>query len=428
MKHESKRLENSAVELKICLTADEVKGLREEVVKKVATKVEVPGFRKGKAPISTVEAQFKDAINEELRDTVLGKYYEEVLREENISPISYPYALNVNYDNGFEATMKVDVYPEIELGNYKGLEVEKEKFEMTSEVLEKEIEKILNSKSELKDAEEGHKAQMGDVVDLAFEGFVDGVAFEGGKSDSHSLKLGSKQFIDTFEEQLVGYTVGQEGEVNVNFPTEYHAENLAGKPATFKVKVNAIKNLIVPTLNEEIAKELGYENVEDLKAGLTQDITSREENRVKNEYIGKLLAEIEKNSKIELPASMVAREIDNRIAEMEHQLAAQGMKLDMYLQFTGMNMEMLKNQIAPMAIGKIKTDLILEKIAETEKLEVADTEIKERTEKIASSYGMTVEKLEEELAKHKNLEAFKANLKVDILMEKAVDFIVNNAK
>ena len=158
-----------------------------------------------------------------------------------------------------EMTFKVDVYPEVTLGEYKGLEVEKESFQMTDDLLNKEIENMLNTKSKLEDAPEGHKAEVGNTVDLAFEGFVDGVPFEGGKADSHQLKLGSKMFIDTFEDQLVGYTVGQEGEVNVMFPAEYHADALAVKPATFKVKINSIKTLTKPELTEEFAKEAGFD-------------------------------------------------------------------------------------------------------------------------------------------------------------------------
>ena len=184
MKHEIKNLEHSAVEIKICLTGEELSPLKTEVLTAVAAKAEVPGFRKGKAPLDKVEAQFKDAVKEELTEKVLQKYYEEVVKEGNITPISYIHNVKVEMNENYELTFQVDVYPTVELGEYKGLEVEKETFEMTEEKLNKEIEIMVNSKSKLVDTEAGHKAVMGDTVDLAFEGFVDGVPFEGGKADS----------------------------------------------------------------------------------------------------------------------------------------------------------------------------------------------------------------------------------------------------
>ena len=407
MKHEIKNLEHSAVEIKICLTGEELSPLKTEVLTAVAAKAEVPGFRKGKAPLDKVEAQFKDAVKEELTEKVLQKYYEEVVKEGNITPISYIHNVKVEMNENYELTFQVDVYPTVELGEYKGLEVEKETFEMTEEKLNKEIEIMVNSKSKLVDTEAGHKAVMGDTVDLAFEGFVDGVPFEGGKADSHVLKLGSKMFIDTFEDQLVGYEAGQEGEVNVTFPEQYHAANLAGKPAVFKVKVNSIKTLVTPELNDELAKELGFESVEDLKAKKAEEVKAREEARIKNEYIGKLLDKVAATSKVDVPFSMIATEVKNRISEMEQQLSAQGIGMDMYLQMTGMDRAKLESQIAPMAAGKVKVDLILEAIAKAENIEVSEDEVTAKMTEVAKYYGMDLAKLEEELNKHKNYDNFK---------------------
>lgn len=428
MKHELKKLANSAVEIKISLTAEEVKPIKDEVTKELAKKVEVPGFRKGHAPISTIEAQFKDNIKEEVADKVLHKYYEEVIKAENIVPVSYISNLNVTLEDGFEATFTVDVYPEVKLGEYKGLEVEKETFEMTPEKLDEEIKIMLNSKSKLEDTEEGYKAQMGDTVDLAFEGFMDGVPFEGGKADSHMLKLGSKMFIDNFEDQLVGYTAGQEGEITVNFPAEYHAANLAGKPAVFKVKVNAIKKLTVPELNDEVAKEFGAESVEDLKAKTTERVTKREEERIKNQHVAKLLDKLAETTKVEVPVSMIASEVRARIAEMEQQFGAQGIKLDMYLQMTGMDLNQLQSQIAPMAAAKVKSDLMLAEIIKAEKLEVTDEEVNAKMEDLAKMYGMSFDQLKENLEKGNNFDNFKLSVKEECLMQKAIEVLVKNAK
>lgn len=428
MKHELKKIEHSAVEIKVTLTAEELSPIKSEVVKTLATKVEVPGFRKGHAPLNKVEAAFADAIKEEVVESVLKANFENIVSEEKIAPVSFIYDLVTEMKDTLEMTFKVDIYPEVTLGEYKGLEVEKETFEMNEELLNKEIENMLNAKAKLEDAAEGHKAEMGNTVDLAFEGFVDGVAFEGGKADSHQLKLGSKMFIDTFEEQLVGYAVGQEGEINVTFPTEYHAEALAGKPAVFKVKINSIKTLAKPELTEEFATEAGFESVEDLKAKKTAEITTREEARVQNNFVGKLIQKLVADSKIEVPKSMVVREVENRMAEMNQQLAMQGMDIDQYLKMTGMTKEQAFNQIAPMAHNKVQVDMILEAIAKAENLEVTAEELTAKIEEIAKMYGMTKEQLEAELTKNSNLEEFNHSLKTESLAQKAVEVIVNNAK
>lgn len=428
MKHELKKIEHSAVEITLTLTAEELSPIKSEVIKTLATKVEVPGFRKGHAPLNKVEAAFADAIKEEVVDSVLKANFEKIVAEEKIAPVSFIYDLVANMKDSLEITFKVDVYPEITLGEYKGLEVEKETFQMTDDLLDKEIENMLNAKSKLDDAPEGHKAEMGNTVDLAFEGFIDGVPFEGGKADSHQLKLGSKMFIDTFEDQLVGYTVGQEGEINVTFPAEYHAEALAGKPATFKVKINSIKTLAKPELTEEFAKEAGFESVEDLKAKKTAEITAREEARIQNNFVGKLIQKVVADSKVDVPKSMVVREVENRMAEMNQQLAMQGMDLDQYLKMTGMTKEQAFNQIAPMAHNKVQVDLVLEAIAKAENLEVTAEELNTKVEEIAKMYGMTKEQLEAELNKNSNLDEFNHSLKTESLAQKAVEVIVNNAK
>lgn len=428
MKHELKKIEHSAVEITLTLTAEELSPIKSEVIKTLATKVEVPGFRKGHAPLNKVEAAFADAIKEEVVDSVLKANFEKIVAEEKIAPVSFIYDLVANMKDSLEITFKVDVYPEITLGEYKGLEVEKETFQMTDDLLDKEIENMLNAKSKLEDAQEGHKAEMGNTVDLAFEGFIDGVPFEGGKADSHQLKLGSKMFIDTFEDQLVGYTVGQEGEINVTFPAEYHAEALAGKPATFKVKINSIKTLAKPELTEEFAKEAGFESVEDLKAKKTAEITAREEARIQNNFVGKLIQKVVADSKVDVPKSMVVREVENRMAEMNQQLAMQGMDLDQYLKMTGMTKEQAFNQIAPMAHNKVQVDLVLEAIAKAENLDVTAEELNTKVEEIAKMYGMTKEQLEAELNKNSNLDEFNHSLKTESLAQKAVEVIVDNAK
>jgi trigger factor len=429
MNYEVKKLDNSAVEITIKVEGTEVANAKKEAVKKIAKGAEIPGFRKGHAPESAIISHYEGLIKEEMTDAILKSHYETIIKEGQINPVDYIKTTNTDLDgDNFELTFVVDVFPEIKLGEYKGLEATKETFEMNDEILNKEIEMMVAAKSTLEDAPEGHKAENGDTLDLAFEGFVDGVAFEGGKADSHMLKLGTKSFIDTFEDQLVGYEKGQEGEVKVMFPENYNAENLAGKEATFKVKVNGIKVTKTPELTDEFAKEAGFESVEDLKAKKREEIQKREEARVEGEHRQALLNQVLANTEMTLPESMIAREIKGRIAEMENQLKSQGMNLEMYLQMSGSTMEQLMEQVRPMAIEKIKLDLILDEIAKVESIELTDEELETKLTEVASMYNMDTEKLKEELTKANNLDNFKTNLKIDATMQKTVEFIQAQAK
>ena len=361
MNYEVKKLEKSAVEVKLHLDAAEVSPLLDKVLKHVGEHAEVAGFRKGHAPKEVLMTNYKDHIESDVANDAINTHFPEIVEKEKLEPVSYVRLKEITLKNDLDLTFDIDVYPEFTLGNYKGLEAEKKTFEMTDDLLNTELEMMQRNHSKLVEVEDAsYKAQLEDTVDLAFEGFMDGVPFPGGKAESHLLKLGSKSFIDNFEEQLVGYTKGQEGEITVKFPEEYHAPELAGKPAQFKVKINAIKQLREPQLNDEFAKELGYESLEDLK------------NKTKEETI--------------------KREND-RIAEK-----------------------------------KVKVDLILDKIARENKFEASEEELKERMEEVAKMYGMDVPALEAELKKNNNLDNFKASVKYDIVMKKAIDEVVKNAK
>ena len=429
MKYEVKKLEKSAVEVKLFLAAGEVSPIVDKVVKHIAESAEVPGFRKGHAPKEAIIANYKEHVNEDVASAVINENFPEVVEKENLQPISYVRIKEIELKDDLVVTFDIDVYPEFTLGNYKGLEVEKKTFEMTDERLNQELESLVNSQTKLEEvADAEYQAALGDTVDLAFEGFIDGVPFPGGKADSHPLELGSKSFIDTFEDQLVGYKKGQEGEINVKFPEEYHAPEYAGKPATFKVKINAIKKLVKPELNDELAKTLGYESVADLKTKLSEDVVKRENDRIENEYVVALLDKVQESTTVEVPVSLVQAEIENRMREFEYQLSMQGFKMDDYLKMMGGNRDLFAAQMAPAAEKKVKNDLILDKIAKENKFETTDAELTARMEEVAKMYGMEVPAMEEELKKHNNLENFKASLKYDIVMKKAIDEIVKNAK
>ena len=429
MKYEVKKLEKSAIEVKLFLAAGEVSPIVDKVVKHIAESAEVPGFRKGHAPKEAIIANYKEHVNEDVASAVINENFPEVVEKENLQPISYVRIKEIELKDDLVVTFDIDVYPEFTLGNYKGLEVEKKTFEMTDERLNQELESLVNSQTKLEEvADAEYQAALGDTVDLAFEGFIDGVPFPGGKADSHPLELGSKSFIDTFEDQLVGYKKGQEGEINVKFPEEYHAPEYAGKPATFKVKINAIKKLVKPELNDELAKTLGYESVADLKTKLSEDVVKRENDRIENEYVTALLDKVQEGTTVEVPVSLVQAEIENRMREFEYQLSMQGFKMDDYLKMMGGNRDLFAAQMAPAAEKKVKNDLILDKIAKENKFETTDAELTARMEEVAKMYGMEVPAMEEELKKHNNLENFKASLKYDIVMKKAIDEIVKNAK
>ena len=429
MKYEVKKLEKSAIEVKLFLAGGEVSPIVDKVVKHIAESAEVPGFRKGHAPKEAIIANYKEHVNEDVASAVINENFPEVVEKENLQPISYVRIKEIELKDDLVVTFDIDVYPEFTLGNYKGLEVEKKTFEMTDERLNQELESLVNSQTKLEEvADAEYQAALGDTVDLAFEGFIDGVPFPGGKADSHPLELGSKSFIDTFEDQLVGYKKGQEGEINVKFPEEYHAPEYAGKPATFKVKINAIKKLVKPELNDELAKTLGYESVADLKTKLSEDVVKRENDRIENEYVTALLDKVQEGTTVEVPVSLVQAEIENRMREFEYQLSMQGFKMDDYLKMMGGNRDLFAAQMAPAAEKKVKNDLILDKIAKENKFETTDAELTARMEEVAKMYGMEVPAMEEELKKHNNLENFKASLRYDIVMKKAIDEIVKNAK
>ncbi|MDP0488456.1 MAG: trigger factor [Fusobacterium sp. JB019] len=429
MKHEIKKLEKSALEITMTWDKEEFAPVEKQVLAEIQKNVEVPGFRKGHAPIDQIESKFEKEIKEEITDKLIKTDFVNVIKEEELKPISPLYNAKADKkDGGFEITASIDVFPEFTLGQYKDLEIEKTEFEMSDDKLEAAIAELLKGKAKLEECEEGHKAEMGDTMDLAFEGFVDGVAFEGGKADSHTLELGSHSFIDTFEDQLVGYTVGQEGEVNVTFPEQYHAENLAGKPALFKVKVNAIKKLATPELNDELAKELKYENVEDLKAKLGEETEKKGKEAAEVEFKGRVLQKVMELTEVEVPKSLVMQEVDAKINQFAQQLKSQGMEFEQYLKMTGSTMESIYDQLAPMSENKVKMDLVLDRIAQEEKIEVTEEELTEKAKEFAASYGMTFEDLEAELNKNKKMDEFKGSIKADLVINKAMDFLVANVK
>lgn len=393
--------------------------------KKVVKQVNVPGFRKGKMPRGMFEKRFGvESLYQDALDFILPEAYAKAIEETGIDPIDRPEIDVEQMEKGKELifTAKVQVKPEVKLGEYKGLEVEKMETEVTAEDVEAELTSLQEKQAELAVKEEG-KAEDGDTVTMDFEGFVDGEAFEGGQAENYSLELGSGQFIPGFEEQLIGVASGEEKEVEVNFPEEYHAAELAGKPATFKVKVHEIKAKELPALDDEFAKDAD-EEVETL-AELKEKIENRLQESKKNEsetaVRETLVNKASDNAEVEIPEVMVTAEVDRMMQEFEQRLQMQGMNLDLYFQFSGQTEEDLRGQMKEDAGKRVRTNLTLEAIAAAENLEVTDEEAEEEVNKMAEQYNMSADNIKQALG---GLDTLKADLKV----RKAVEFLVENSK
>ncbi|CAN7299408.1 trigger factor [Rossellomorea sp. LjRoot5] len=393
--------------------------------KKVVKQVNVPGFRKGKMPRGMFEKRFGvESLYQDALDFILPEAYAKAIEETGIDPIDRPEIDVEQMEKGKELifTAKVQVKPEVKLGDYKGLEVEKMETEVTAEDVETELTSLQEKQAELAVKEDG-KAEEGDTVTMDFEGFVDGEAFEGGQAENYSLELGSGQFIPGFEEQLVGVASGEEKEVEVNFPEEYHAAELAGKPATFKVKVHEIKAKELPALDDEFAKDADeeVETLAELKEKIEKRLQESKKNEAETAVRETLVNKASDNAEVEIPDVMVKAEVDRMMQEFEQRLQMQGMNLDLYFQFSGQTEEDLRGQMTEDAGKRVRTNLTLEAIAAAENLEVTDEEAEEEVNKMAEQYNMTADNIKQALG---GLDTLKADLKV----RKAVEFLVENSK
>ncbi|SFB16622.1 MULTISPECIES: trigger factor [unclassified Bacillus (in: firmicutes)] len=419
------KLEGNRGVLTIEVSAEKVSEGLDSAFKKVVQQVNVPGFRKGKMPRQMFEKRFGvEALYQDALDFILPEAYASAIDEVGIEPVDRPEIDVEQMEKGKELVFKatVTVKPEVKLGDYKGIEVEALNTEVTEEDVENELKTLQDRQAELAIKEDG-KAENGDTVTIDFEGFVDGVAFEGGKAENYSLELGSNSFIPGFEDQLVGTVAGESKDVEVSFPEEYHAAELAGKPAVFKVTVHEIKGKQLPELDDEFAKDVD-EEVESL-AALKEKIKARLEESKKHEAEHHLRDSVvetaAKNAEIDLPSVMVDTEIDRMMKEFEQRLQMQGMNLDLYFQFSGQDQNALREQMKQEAENRVRVNLTLEAIAKAENLEVTDEEVTAELEKMAEMYNMTVENIQQALG---NLEG----LKGDLQLKKAVDFLVENKK
>ncbi|MBK4203908.1 trigger factor [Bacillus spizizenii] len=409
--------------LTVEVDAETFKTALDDAFKKVVKQVSIPGFRKGKIPRGLFEQRFGvEALYQDALDILLPVEYPKAVEEAGIEPVDRPEIDVEKIEKGESLifTAKVTVKPEVKLGDYKGLGIEKDDATVTDEDVQNELKALQERQAELVVKEEG-AVEEGNTVVLDFEGFVDGEAFEGGKAENYSLEVGSGSFIPGFEEQLVGLEAGAEKDVEVTFPEEYHAEELAGKPAVFKVKIHEIKAKELPELDDEFAKDID-EEVETL-AELTEKTKKRLEEAKENEADAKLREELvlkaSENAEIDVPQAMVDTELDRMLKEFEQRLQMQGMNLELYTQFSGQDEAALKEQMKEDAEKRVKSNLTLEAIAKAENLEVTDEEVDAELTKMAEAYNMPVENIKQAIG---STDAMKEDLKV----RKAIDFLVEN--
>lgn len=421
------KVENNQGVLTVEVDASQVDAALDQAFKKVVQKVQVPGFRKGKVPRKMFESRFGvESLYQDALDILLPAAYGQAVRETGIEPVDRPEVDVEQMEKGknliFKAT--VTVKPEVKLGDYKGLTIEEKDFTVTDETVDAELKRMQERHAELVAVEEG-AAQEGDIVVIDFEGFQDGVAFEGGKAEDYSLELGSGTFIAGFEEQLVGLAIGDEKEIKVTFPEEYHSPNLAGKEAVFKVKLNSLKRKNLPVLDDEFAKDVSeFDTLEELKADTKKKLEEKAAQE-KEQYVREqLVLKAAENAEIDLPAVMVEHELDQMVNEFGQRLQYQGMTLELYYQFSGMDESQLRDQLRADATSRVRTSLTLEAIGKAEKIEATEEDVTEELNKLAGVYGRPADELRKIFTAQDNMLA----LYSDVQIRKTVDFLVAQSK
>ncbi len=419
------KLENSMAKLKITVPAEQLEKAIEKAYQKNRNKIQIPGFRKGKAPRKMIEKMYGAGVfYEDAANDLIEEEYPKAVDECGEDVVSSPKIDVEELEAGkdFVFTAEVALKPPVKLGKYKGIEVEKMDLDVTDEEVDAEIDKQRGMNARSIDVTD-RAVQDGDTVSLDFEGFVDGVAFEGGKGTDYPLTIGSGAFIPGFEEQLVGFEIGQEGDVNVKFPEDYQAENLAGKDATFKCKVNSIRAKELPELNDEFASDAGFDTVAEYKEDVKKKLTEKKEADAKAKREDEVVRAVIDDAEMELPEAMIETQQRQMVNEFAQRLQMQGMNMDQYLQYTGSSVDQMLAQVKPQAIERIKSRLVLEAVAAAENIEISDKDLEEELESMAHQYKMDVEKLKEMMS-----DAEKKQIKSDLAVQKAADFLVENAK
>lgn len=427
MKAKVEKIETNVVKLEIRVEAEKFDAALTKAYNKNKSRYNVPGFRKGKVPMAMVkkmygvEVFYDDAIN-----FVIDESYGEALKEENIRPVDYPQIDVVELGEGKELvyTATVTVYPEIELGEYKGLDIKKATYEIESDEVEKQIKEMQEKNARIENKTEG-TIEKGDIAVIDFKGFVDGNVFEGGEGNDYPLEIGSGTFIDNFEDQLIGLSVGDKKEVNVTFPEAYGKEELNGKPAMFEVEIKGIKVKELPALDDEFAKDVAaVDTFEELKENITKTLEKNNDEKAEREFEEAVITAIIENSKMDIPEVMVTKEIDAMMKDLEGRLKYQGLSLDQYMEFTGNTTEKMRDFMKENAERKVKADLVLEAIAKAEEIKATEEELKARALELGKIYGpKDPEKMANILVRSQ-----RAMIEKDIVIENTLKFIKENCK
>ena len=419
-------LEKNMAKLTIEVAAEEFEKAVQAAYMKNKNKITIPGFRKGKAPRVMIEKMYGAGIFfEDAANALIQREYPKAAEESGLDIVSYPEIDVVQVEKGksFIFTAEVAVKPEVTLGEYKGLEVEVTPVEVTEEEVAAELKREQENNSRTIDVDDRAVAQ-GDMVTLDFEGFVDGVAFEGGKGTDYPLTIGSNSFIPGFEDQLVGAELNKEVEVNVTFPEDYHANDLAGKVAVFKCTVKAIKVKELPELDDEFAKDVSeFDTLAEYKADVEKKIRERKEGVAKREREDKAVDAVIANAQMDIPEAMIQNQIQQLMNDFVQRMQAQGLSIDQYYQFTGLDQAKIQEQMRPQALKRIQSRLVLEKVAEVENIQISDEKFEEELKTMADMYKMEVEKLKELMG-----DAEKEQMKKDIAVQEAVTLVAESAK
>lgn len=419
------KLEKNMVKLTIEASAEEFDAAIEKAYQKNKGKINVQGFRKGKAPRAMIEKMYGAGIFfEDAANFIIPEAYEKAAKESGLDIVSRPEidVVQIGAGQSFIFTATVAVKPEVTLGEYKGIKVEKTEVSVSDEEVNAELDRVREQNSRTISIEDRAVAE-GDIAVIDFEGFVDGVAFEGGKGTDYSLTIGSHSFIDTFEDQLVGKNIGEEVEVNVTFPTEYHAENLAGKPAMFKVKINEIKVKELPEADDDFAKDVSeFDTLAEYKEDIKKTLTERAEKEAKTKREDAVVAKAVENATYEIPDAIVDTQARQMAEEFAYRLQAQGLSLEQYFQYTGMDANKYIETLKPQALKRTETRLVLEAIVKAENITVSDEEFETEASNMAKAYQMEVEKFKELISERE-----KEQIMMDLAVQKAVDFITDAA-
>ena len=427
MEAKMEKIETNVVKLEVKVEAEKFDAALKKAYNKNKMHFNVQGFRKGKVPMAMVkkfygvEVLYDDAVN-----FVIDETYPAALAENDIKPVDYPKVDIVEIGEGKDLvyTAEITTYPEVELGEYKGLEVKKPTYEVNDEEVEKQLASMQEKNARVTTKEEG-TVEDKNIAVIDFKGYIDGTPFEGGEGTDFSLEIGSGSFIDNFEEQLIGLSVGDTKEVNVTFPENYGSEELNGKPAKFDVTVKEIKVKEVPALDDEFAKDASeFETLAELKEDIKKNLQKAEDQKAENEFEEDIITAVIENTKLDLPQVMVEKEIDHMMNDLENRLKYQGLTLEQYMQYTGNDMEKMKDYMRDNAERKVRADLVLDEIAKTEKIEATEEEVKEKATELAKMYSpQDPEKMVDLLIKGQ-----KEMIENDIVIKKTIQFLIDNSK